>query len=189
MNALTLGMRSVNRSAELKFILVNSWYDPGKEGDAAKALIDQGCDVITQHTDSPSPLQVSASRGIKAFGEANEMAKFAPTTGLSAIINEWSSYYVKRIQDVIDGTWRSTDVWGGFDSGMLRMLPFANMPDDVKALATETISDISAGKNKIFVGPLSDQSGKMQVAAAQVIDDGALLSMRWLLDGIQGKLT
>jgi simple sugar transport system substrate-binding protein len=117
------------------------------------------------------------------------MAKFAPTTGLSAIINEWGSYYVKRIQDVFDGTWSSTDVWGGFDSGMLRMLPFANMPDDVKDLATETINDIRVGKNKIFVGPLSDQGGKIQVAATQAIDDAGLLSMRWLLEGIQGKLS
>jgi basic membrane protein A and related proteins len=189
MNAFLLGMRSVNPKATLKFILINSWYDPGKEGDAAKALIDQGCDIITQHTDSPSPLQVSDSRGIKAFGEATDMAKFAPNAQLSASINEWGPYYVKRIQDALDGTWKSTDVWGGFDSGMLRMSPFANMPDDVKALAEQTVADITSGKQKIFVGPLTDQSGKVQVAAGQVMDDGALSSLQWLVEGVQGKLS
>lgn len=189
MNAFLLGMRSVNPKATLKFILINSWYDPGKEGDAAKALIDQGCDILTQHTDSPSPLQVSDSRGIKAFGEATDMAKFAPNAQLSASINEWGPYYVKRIQDALDGTWKSSDVWGGFDSGMLRMAPFANMPDDVKALAEQTVADITSGKQKVFVGPLTDQSGKLQVPAGQALDDGALSSLQWLVEGIQGKLT
>jgi len=189
MNAFLLGMRSINPNATLKFIMINSWYDPGKEGDAAKALIDQGCDVITQHTDSPSPLQVAESRGVKAFGEATDMAKFAPNTELSANINEWGGYYVKRIQAVLDGTWSSTDVWGGFDSGMLRMSPFSNMPDDVKDLATKTVADITSGTNKIFVGPLTDQSGKLQVPAGKVMDDGMLSGLQWLVQGVQGKLS
>ncbi len=121
MNAFLLGMRSVNPQGRLKFIMINSWYDPGQEGDAAKALIDQGCDVITQHTDSPTPLQVAQSRGIKAFGEATDMAKFAPTSELSANVNVWGPYYIKRIQDVLDGTWQSSDIWGGFSTVMLKM--------------------------------------------------------------------
>jgi basic membrane protein A and related proteins len=90
---------------------------------------------------------------------------------------------------VLDGTWKSSDVWGGFDSGMLRMSPFTNMPDDVKALAEQTVAEITAGKQKIFVGPLTDQSGKVQVPAGQGMDDGALSSLQWLVEGIQGKLT
>ncbi len=189
MNAFMLGMRSVNPAATLKFIAINSWYDPGKEGDAAKALIDQGCDIITQHTDSPSPLQVAESRKIKAFGEATDMSKFAPTMQLSAIVNEWGGYYIKRISDVMDNKWASTDIWGGFDSGMLKMAPFANMPDDVKALALKTVEDIKTGKNKVFVGPIKDQSGKLQLAAGAVMDDGALSGLQWLVEGIQGKLS
>ena len=76
-NAFMLGMQSINPKARLKFVLINSWYDPPKEGDAAKALIDQGCDIITQHTDSPAPLQAAASRGVKAFGQSTDMSKFA----------------------------------------------------------------------------------------------------------------
>jgi simple sugar transport system substrate-binding protein len=182
MNSFLLGMRSVNPAAKLKFIMINSWYDPGKEGDAAKALIDQGCDVITQHTDSPTPLETAKSRGIKAFGEATDMK-------LTADVNDWGGYYIKRIQDVLDGKWSSTDTWGGFDSGMLTMAPFANMPDDVKALATQAVADITSGKNKIFVGPLTDQSGKVQLPAGQVMDDGTLSGLQWLVQGVEGKLS
>jgi len=189
MNAFLLGMRSVNPNGILKFIMINSWYDPGKEGDAAKALIDQGCDIITQHTDSPSPLQVAQSRGVKAFGEATDMSQFAPTSELSANINNWGPYYIQRVQEVMDGKWKSTDVWGGFDAKMLEMAPFTNMPDDVKALATQTVADITTGKNKIFVGPLKDQSGKLQLPAGETMDDGKLSSLQWLVEGVQGKLT
>ena len=188
-NAFMLGMQTVNPKARLKFVLINSWYDPPKEGDAAKALIDQGCDIITQHTDSPAPLQAAASRGVKAFGQSTDMAKFATGSQLSASTDVWGPYYIKRIGDVLDGTWKSTDTWGGFESGMLAMSPFTNMPEDVAALATSTVEDIKSGKNKVFVGPISDQSGTVKVPAGTTMDDAALSSMQWLVQGVDGKLT
>ncbi len=119
LNAFMLGMQSINPQAHLKFVLINSWYDPPKEGEAAKALIDQGCDIMTQHTDSPAPLQAAASRGVKAFGQSTDMSKFAPNTELTASTDVWGPYYIKRIQDVLLNTWKSTDTWGGFKEGML----------------------------------------------------------------------
>ena len=68
-NAFTIAMRKVNPEATVKVVWVNSWYDPGKEADAAKALIDQGVDIITQHTDSPAPLQVLARARLVFFGD------------------------------------------------------------------------------------------------------------------------
>jgi simple sugar transport system substrate-binding protein len=189
MNAFLIGMQSVNPKAQLKFVMINSWYDPPKEGDAAKALIDQGCDIITQHTDSPAPLQAAASRGVKAFGQSTDMSKFAEGTQLSASTDVWGPYYIKRIGDVLDGTWKSTDTWGGFDSGMLAMSPFTNMPADVAALGTATEADVKSGKNKIFVGPIKDQSGAVKVPAGTTMDDAALGGMQWLVQGVDGKLT
>lgn len=189
MNAVTLGMQSVNPKARLKFIMIDSWYDPGKEGDAAKALIDQGCDVITQHTDSPAPLQVAASRHIPAFGEATDMIKFAPHDQLTADVNEWGGYYIKRIKEALAGTWTSTNTWGGFADGMLAMAPYRNMPDAVAATAKQTVADIASGKNKIFTGPLTDQSGKVFVPAGQTMSDDSLTSMQTLVAGVDGKLS
>ncbi|MDR3522759.1 MAG: BMP family ABC transporter substrate-binding protein [Acetobacteraceae bacterium] len=188
MNAFMLGMQSVNPKAKLKFIMANSWYDPPKEGDAAKALMDQGCDIITQHTDSPAPLQAAASRGIKAFGQSTDMAKFATGTQLSASVDVWGPYYIKRIGDVLAGKWTSTDTWGGFDSGMLGMSPFANMPPALANQATAAVEAIKSGKNKVFTGPISDQTGAVKVAAGVSMDDGALSGMQWLVQGIEGKL-
>ena len=77
-NATILAARSVNPNAKVKVIWVSSWFDPGKEADAAKALIDQGADIIMQHTDSPAPLQVAQKRGKYAFGQASDMKAFGP---------------------------------------------------------------------------------------------------------------
>jgi len=189
LNAFTLGMRSVNPKARLKFVMVNSWYDPPKEGDAAKALMDQGCDIITQHTDSPAAIQAAASRGVKAFGEATDMIKFGPTAELSASLDNWAPYYIKRIGDVLAGTWKSTDTWGGFDSGMLEMAPFRNMPDDVAAFARTTIANIAAHKNPVFVGPISDQTGVVKLPAGVVMDDATISSLQWLVQGVDGTLS
>ena len=189
LNAFMLGMRSVNPKARLKFVLINSWYDPPKEGDAAKALMDQGCDIITQHTDSPAPLQAASGRGIKAFGQSTDMARFATGTQLTASTDNWGPYYIERIGAALDGSWKSTDTWAGFDSGMLVMSPFANMPPEVEALAKATVDDIASGKNKVFVGPLKDQAGAEKVPDGKVMDDAALSGMQWLVEGVEGKLT
>ena len=81
---LHAGMRTVNPDAKIKIVWVNSWYDPGKEADAAKALIDQGADIIVQHTDSAAPLQVAEERGMQGFGQASDMIKFAPKAQLTS---------------------------------------------------------------------------------------------------------
>jgi basic membrane protein A len=189
MDAFLLGMRSVNPKARLKFIMIDSWYDPGKEGDAAKALMDQGCDIITQHTDSPAPLQAAASRGVKAFGEATDMIKFAPKTQLTALVNEWGGYYTQRIREQLAGSWTSTDTWGGFHSKMLAMAPFRNMPPAAAALGTRTVADIASHRNKIFSGPLLNQSGKTFLPAGQTMSDEKLSGLQTLVTGVEGKLS
>jgi basic membrane protein A len=188
MNAFILGMRSVNPKARMKIVWVNAWYDPGKEGDSAKALIDQGADIIAQHTDSGAPLQVAQQRGVHGFGQASDMITLAPKAQLTASVDFWNPYYIQRAKDVIAGTWQSQDVWGGFKSGMLVMAPYANMPDDVAAAGKAAEAGISEGKIVVFQGPIKDQSGADKVAAGTALDDGAIAGMNWLADGIDGQI-
>jgi simple sugar transport system substrate-binding protein len=126
---------------------------------------------------------------MRTAGQSTDMSKFATDTQLTASTDVWGPYYIKRIQEVLSGTWKSTDTWGGFDSGMLAMSPFTNMPADVAALATSTVADITAGKNKVFVGPITDQTGAVKVPAGTTMDDEALSKMQWLAQGVDGKLT
>ena len=188
MNAFILGMRSINPNAKIKQVFINSWYDPGKEADAAKALLDQGADIVAQHTDSPAPLQVAAERGLKGFGQASDMIKFAPNAQLTSSIDQWDNYYIDRTKAAMDGTWTTGDTWGGLKSGMLKMANYANMPDNVRKAAIETEQGIRDAKIVIFKGPINAQDGSAKVAAGQTLNDGDIAGMNWLAEGVEGDL-
>jgi basic membrane protein A and related proteins len=187
-NAFILGAQSVNPDFKLKVVWANTWFDPGKEGDAAKALIDQGADIITQHTDSTAPMQVAAERGIKAFGQASDMIAFGPETQLTSVTDDWGPYYIKRVQAVIDGTWEPVDVWGGMAEGHVVMAPYTNMPDDVKAMAEETEAKIKSGALEPFTGPVNRQDGSVWLKDGEEAEDGTLLGMNFYVEGVDDKL-
>ena len=189
-NAFTAAMRKVNPDAETKVVWVNTWYDPGKEADAARTLLDQGVDIITQHTDSPAPLQVAQERGALGFGQASDMSEFAPEAQLTSIIDDWNPYYIERVQAVIDGTWTSEDTWQGIDDGMVAFPEGygPNVPEDVAAAAENVKEAIVAGDMHPFEGPLRNQAGEEVVAEGETLDDEALLGMDYYLEGVQGQL-
>lgn len=187
-NAYFLGAQSVRPDIKIKIVWANSWYDPGKEADAAKALLDQGVDVLAQHTDSPAPLQAAEARGLYGFGQASDMIRFAPKTQLTAIVDNWGDYYVQRTKAVLDGTWKSQDVWGGLDSGMVKMAPYTNMPDDVKKMAEETEEAIRSGKLNPFKCPVFKQDGtEVECGGGTALSDEQILGMNFYVKGVDDK--
>lgn len=187
-NAFELGAKSINPEFKLKVVWANTWFDPGKEADAAKALIDQGVDILTQHTDTTAPMQVAAERGIYAFGQASDMIAAGPKTQLTAIVDTWGAYYIKRTKALLDGTWKSEQVFDGLKDGILTMAPYTNMPDDVKAMAEETEAKIKSGELHPFTGPIKKQDGSEWLKAGVKADDGALLGMNFYVEGVDDKL-
>jgi simple sugar transport system substrate-binding protein len=187
-NAFLLGAQTVNPDFELKIVWVNTWFDPGKEADAAKALIDQGVDVMTQHTDSTAPMQVAEERGIKAFGQASDMYNFGKATQLTSIIDDWGPYYVRRVGAILDGTWESHDVWHGMVEGNVAMAPYWNMPYDVAAMAKATEQDITVGRLEPFTGPINKQDGTEWLAEGETADAGTLLGMNFYVEGVDDQL-
>ena len=187
-NAFMLGAQSINPDFKVKIVWVNSWFDPGKEADAAKVLIGQGADIVSQHTDSTAPLQIAAEQGVLGFGQASDMIAFAPKNQLTAIIDNWAPYYVARARAVLDGTWKSEDTWDGMAPGMVEMAPYTNLPDDVVAMAKETQAKITSGEMHVFAGPIHKQDGTMAVGEGEHLDDGALLGMNWYVKGVDDEL-
>ena len=187
-NSFMHGAQSVNPEFKVKVVWANTWFDPGKEADAAKALIDQGVDILTQHTDTTAPMQVAAERGIKAFGQASDMIKAGPETQMTAIVDTWGAYYIKRVQALLDGTWKSEQIWDGLKDGILTMAPYTNMPDDVKALAQETEAKIKSGELHPFTGPIKKQDGSDWLKDGEKAEDGALLGMNFYIAGVDDKL-
>ena len=172
----------------MKVVWVNSWFDPGKEADAAKVLISQGADIITQHTDSTAAVQVAAEQGVYAFGQASDMSAFGPKTVLTSIIDDWAPYYIARTEAALNGTWESTDTFGGMDSGMVGMGAFENMPADVKAMAEATTAAITSGELHPFAGPVYKQDGSLAAAEGETVALGELLGMNWYVQGVDDKL-
>ena len=188
-NATMLAAQKINPDIKVKIIWVNTWFDPGKEADAAKALIDQGADVIMQHTDSPAAMQVASERGVLAFGQDSDMIKFGPKTQLTAVTNNWAPYYVERVKAALDGTWKSEDTWAGLKDKMVVMAPYTNMPDDVKKMAMETEAAIIDGKLFPFKCPIVGQDGKeVECKGGDKLADGQVLGMNFYVKGIDDKI-
>ncbi len=188
-NAFIRGAQTVNPNIKVKIVWANTWFDPGKEADAAKALLAQGADIISQHTDSAAPLQEAEKAGKLGFGQASDMERFAPKAQLTSIVDDWSTYYISRAKLVLENKWTSTDTWDGIGDKAVVMAPFKNMPDDVKKMAEETTAAIAGGKLHPFKCPVLDQAGKDQCKpGAAALEDGQILGMNWYVKGIDDKV-
>ena len=187
-NTFFLGARKYNPDVELSIAWVYTWYDPGKEKDAATALIDQGCDIVAQHTDSPAPLQAAEMAGVLGFGQASDQMKFAPNAQLTATIDNWGPYYIKKVGQVLDGTWETGDYFGHMNEGAVQMAPFANMPADVQAEAQRVKDAISAGELFGFTGPINKQDGTVFLKEGEVATRQQLDTMMFYVEGITSRV-
>ncbi|MGB4075605.1 BMP family ABC transporter substrate-binding protein [Pseudomonas sp.] len=187
-NAIQLALDKYNPGTEIKVVWVNSWFDPGKESDAANALIDQGVDVVFQHTDSPAPIQTAERRGVYSVGYASDMAHFGPKAVLTSIVNDWGPHYVKSTQAVIDGKWAPQDFWGGLAEDTIK-LPISDLvPADVKTEAEQIIADIKSGAFHPFTGPILDQSGVEKIPAGVAATNAELASMNYYVKNVKAEL-
>jgi simple sugar transport system substrate-binding protein len=187
-NSFMLAAQKVNPDIKVKIIWAFTWYDPGKEADAAQTLINQGADIIVQHTDTYAPCQVAQKNGVLAFGQASNQYDFCPDAHLTAIIDEWGPYYVARAKALADGTWEPIDTWKGLDSGMVEMAPYRNMSPETKYEAIALENALRSGEIHSFEGPIYNQAGELMVPEGEVADDGMLLGMNWYVKGIDGEL-
>ena len=182
-NAAYIHAKKVNPDVEFKIVWVYTWFDPAKEADAATAMIEQGVDVIMQHTDSPAAMTIAEEKGIYAFGQASDMMQFGPNARLSSIIDDWAPYYIARVGAVMDGTWESTDTWDGIKEGMVEMGAFSDkVPADVQAEAQALADSIVAGTYHPFTGPLNKQDGSVWLKDGEVADDGTLAGLGFYVE-------
>lgn len=186
-NTYYLGAKKMNPDVTLSITWVYTWYNPGLERDAAKVMLDQGCDVIAQHTDSPAPLQAADEAGKVGFGQASNQSAFAPTAQLTATIDNWGPYYIDKVGQVLAGTWTTGTYFGHMDTGAVGMAPFANMPPEVEAEAQRVKDAISAGTLHGFTGPINKQDGTVFLAEGEVATRMQLDTMMFYVEGITAK--
>jgi simple sugar transport system substrate-binding protein len=188
-NAFTLGARAANPKAQVRVVWVNSWYDPGKERDAANALIGQGADVVTHHTDSTAVVATAEEKGKMAVAYHSDMSKFGPKAQLAAVTHHWGAYYTRRTQAMLDGTWASGSVWMGMSDGAIKLEGInASVPKDVVDMVTAKGEEIRGGKFHPFTGPIRTNEGKEVLAKDAVMTDEQLGQMSFYVEGVVGKV-
>ena len=97
-------------------------------------LFNQNVDVIAFHTGSTAVMAAAQERGKLAVAYHSDMRKLAPDAQIVAVTHQWGDYYTRRVQAVIDGTWKSGNVWGGVKEGMIRVGDFGpKVPKAVQA--------------------------------------------------------
>ena len=189
-NAAYIHAKKVNPDVEFKIVWAYTWFDPAKEADAAKVLIEQGADVVLQHTDSTAPLAAAKAAGnVIGFGQASDMGEYKPAPRVSSIIDNWAPYYIARTKAVMDGTWESTMTWDGIAPGMVEIGEITDaVPEDVKTAALEVMNGIANGQYHPFTGPLNKQDGSPWLAGGEVADDGTLAGMDFYVEGLTGEI-
>jgi basic membrane protein A len=189
-NAFALGAQSVNPSAKVKLVWTNSWFDPAKEKKAAESLLAAGADVLGQNVDSPATGQVAQSKKLPWIGYNSNAIKFAPTSWQTAAVYDWGLYYLKKVKAAANGTWATNDYYGSIADGFTDIAPFG------PKVTAKTKAAIAAARKKLiakpmseFTGPIKDQKGKVRIPAGKQATLGELLTMNWLVQGIEGSAT
>jgi len=191
-NAFTLGMRSVDPKATVKVVWLDAWFDPPRERDAAMSLFNEGVDVIAFHTGSSAVMSAAQERGKLAIAYHSDMRKVAPDAQVVAVTHHWGDYYTQRARAVLDGTWKSGNVWGGVKEGMIRVGDFGSkVPKAVQDEVLARQQDVAAGRLRPFqavAGDVRDNEGHVVIARGQGLSDEQILNMNWLVEGVQGRV-
>ena len=188
-NAFTIGVKKVNPKAEVRVVWLFSWFDPGKEKEATKALIDSGADLIAMHADTGAAPQAAEEAGVYVIGYNNDMSKFAPTKHLTAPIWDWGMFYKQYIGEMTKGTWKAGDIWWGLKEGVVGLAPFGkDVPEDAKKLVETEKARIVSGSWDVFAGPVKDQKGVEKIPQGKTATDAEMLSMNWFVEGVKGDI-
>ncbi len=188
-NAFTLGVRSVNPDAEVRVVWTNTWFDPPVEKEAAEALLAEGADVISQHQDTTEPQKAAADAGGYSVGYNTDSREFVGDSLLTAPVWNWGVKYVEIVEQVRAGTYNGSEsYWGGMPEGIVDLAPLGpSVTQETADLVEAAKAEILAG-NDVFCGPINDQSGAERVAEGECLDDGAMLSIDWFVEGVVGEI-
>jgi basic membrane protein A and related proteins len=188
-NAFELGAKSVNPKARTFVVVTGGWSDKAKEAGAANALLDQGCDVVAMHVDSPATIiQTVEARGGMSIGfQSIEARALAPKGWLTGLGFNWTPFFVETAKAVMAGTFRGVAVYKGLEE-MVVIAPFgASVPPDVQALVNKSAAEVAKGFNP-FTGPLLDNRGSLALPPNATVGADQMGNMNWYVDGVIGKV-
>ncbi len=190
-NAFAMGVASVNPDAKVYVKVTNSWFSPDLEKKAAEALLDMGCDVLSQHCDTTAPQVAAEAKGVWGVGYNSDMTKDAPKAHLVAPVWNWGVYYTKATKEAMQGNWSNENYFGDMNDGLIALSPLSeNCAEGTKEAIEKAKAMILSGEYKVFEGKaikdgalvseaLVDNAGNVIVPA-----DGAVLDDATITGGI-----
>lgn len=189
-NAFTLGAQAVNPDVEVSVVWVNTWFDPAKEQEAAKALIAQGCDVIFSNAqDTPSVISACEEAGVYAFNLNSSMKSYAPTKYLGCVATDWSPFFKASVDAHLAGNFVGASAFLGVADAVVEVVDWnADIPADVMARISETEARIADGSFNPFAGPITKADGSEGVAAGAAMGDAEIVAMDWHVKGVATPL-
>jgi simple sugar transport system substrate-binding protein len=188
-NSFTLGAQSVNPKIKTRVVWVGDWFNPPKETEAATSLINGGADILMQNTDSSAVLQTAEKMGKRAFGWDSDMSNYGPKAHLGSAVINWTPYYRKAINDVLNNTWTTGQSWWGVKEGAIDFVSVAaDVPDTAKQKLEQVKAGLKDGSLVIWKGPLADNTGKEVLAKDAAADDKFLGGINFYVKGVEGKV-
>ena len=188
-DAFAMGVYSVNPDATVYIKTTNSWYDPEGEKQAAVALINEGCDVIGQHCDTPNPQLAAEEAGVFGVGYNSDMSKDAPKAVLTSTVWNWGAYYTKAVQDLIDGTWTGENYFGGLEEGLVDISPLSDLcVDGTQEKIDEARAKIESGDWDVFDGVIECNDGTTVGTEGEHMSDADITgNIHWYFKNIVEK--
>ena len=154
--AFYLGAKSVCPSVTMKVKYVNSWSDAPQEAAAASALADEGCVLISQHSDNTTPATAAQDAGVFHCGYNNDMTGVAPEASIISCRVDWAPYFVYAISAVANGEEFAQDWTAGYADGSVKLTTLNEAiaaPGTAEALEAAE-AELADGLH-VFAGPLS----------------------------------
>lgn len=174
-DAFAMGVYSVNPDAVVYVKVTNSWYDPDAEKAATEELLAMGCDVMSQHCDTPYPQTLAQAKGVYGIGYNSDMSKETPDSCLCSVIWNWSAYYTSAVQSVIDGTWDGSNYYGGMAEGLVEVTQLANFcAEGTQEKVDEATAQILSGSFNVFDGVIETNDGSTVGEAGKTLDDATI---------------
>lgn len=185
-DAFAIGVQSVNKDAKIYVAVTNSWYDPDKEKEESKKLLDMGCDVMAQHCDTPYPLTLAQEYGVYGIGYNSDMSKEIPDTCLCSVIWNWSAYYTAAVDSIIKGTWDGQNYYGGMKEGLVEITDLgSSCTKGTQEKVSEASAAILDGSCNVFDGELKTNTGETVGSEGSTLDDATITGgINWYYENV-----
>jgi simple sugar transport system substrate-binding protein/basic membrane protein A len=195
-NAFELGAKSVNPAVQTFVVNTSSWCDPAKQAEAAKSLLAQGVDVLTQHQDCTATVTKAAeSAGAMVVGYHADASSLAPKGWVTGSEWNWTNMFNDIVKTALAGNFTGSKYNANYrvgyktgDNPFIQSKFGPSVTDATKKLVDDAKVRIT-GSGSPFTGPIVAQDGSTMIPAGTTPDYAAIEDQNTkFVQGVVGEL-